>query len=440
MKSAPLLAMALLATTCFADTVQLTDGSRIEGTIKRESGGWAVTDSAGKVTHVGDDRVQLIEKGSSLTPAQLADQRLTSLRKTLDNLSDITAIIDRLNTFLAQHKGTPAAKEAEKDLAAWKDRQAKKLVKVAGQWVTPEQQAALVGKMVTMVDQARDLLKQGRMRDADAAITKLLAVDPNSPSALYLKGVLANRQDQAAEARKAFDRVRDLLPDHAPTLNNLGVILFKQRQYQGAVALFDMAMVAAPKSRTILDNMAEALNSLSPRDLNSTTVKRAIEHFKDQDKALAADMLKQGLYRWGSSWVNKDQEAELDKARAKIKDKLDALAAEYDKVRSRIDSIDDQIDANNREIERINRDRWVTDARGVSAQLPPPSIYYQLRRDNDSLKSEQSSLIDKLDQYKARARQIQQEMPFPQYTGAVKPIDVEGTPLVLPANAPKAKP
>ena len=52
----------LVVWPALADVVHLQDGTKIEGTIQREPGGWALTDKAGKLTHVSDDRVQSIEK------------------------------------------------------------------------------------------------------------------------------------------------------------------------------------------------------------------------------------------------------------------------------------------------------------------------------------------------------------------------------------------
>jgi tetratricopeptide (TPR) repeat protein len=438
MKFYPLL-IVLLCVACLGDVVELNDGSKVEGTIKRESGGWEVTQAGGKVVHLQDSEIKLIEKGNPLSPAEQANVRLASLRKGIDALSDIGVIIDRLNKFIDQNKAFPAADEAKKDLADWKEKQEKKLVKIAGKWVTPEEQAAMMGKVVGMVDEARDLVKQGRLREAEASVNKLLAMDANNVSGLYLKGVLSMRQDNIAEAAKAFEKVRDLLPDHAPTLNNLAVLMFrrKPRQTQGAVALLDMAMMAAPKSRAILDNMYEAKAALTKRDLANVTVKRALQHLAEQDAELAAQLKQQGLFRWGSSWVNKEQMDEVAKARDKIKDKLEAVKAEYEQVEARLRTIDDTMEANDRELARIDRDRTMTNNQGVSMQLPRPSAYYTLRRDNERLKSEETSLVGKLDEIIARGQKIQQEMPFPEFTGAMKIIDVEGTPLVLPAGAPK---
>lgn len=429
-----LLAM-LVASPCVADIVHLNDGGKVEGTIKRDAGGWLVTDAAGKTVKVDDANVKLIEKVSKLSPADLATGRLNSLRKATEGSTDVEQAVEKFTRFIAENKNAPAAvAEAEKDLATWKERRDRKLVKVGGNWVTPEEQSKLLEKLVTNIDRARNMLKEGRLRDAEAEVTTLLQLDPNNPSGLYLRGLLSLKQDKFPDARKAFDRLRELVPDHGPTLNNIGVLMHRQRQTQGALAMYDQAMQAMPNHRIILDNAAEALHALTEKEKTSTNAKKAIGRFNEQDRVLQQQMRKENLHRWGATYVTAEQYEEVKRAEEKIKDKLDALKADYDKLTDRINEIDRLIDSNAAQIARINRDRVITDGQGRQIQLQPPSIYYELKRENDRLEGEQRSLADQQRTFQARAAKIQQEMPVPAYTNVHRFIDVEGTPLVVPAG------
>jgi Tfp pilus assembly protein PilF len=434
------LLAVLLASPAFADVVHLKDGGKLEGTIKRDAGGWLVTDAAGKVTKVVDADVQLIQKVSTQSPNELGASKLTSLRRAIESSADPEQAIAKLTKFIDENKSAPAAvAEAEKDLATWKDRRDRKLVKVGGNWVTKEEQASLMEKLVSNVDRARNLLKEGRLRDADAEINALLQLDPNNPSGLYLRGVLALKQDKVADARKAFDRLRELVPDHGPTLNNLGVLLHRQRQTQGALAMYDLAMQAMPNHRIILDNVAEALHALSEKEKTATNAKKAASRFAEQDQVLQQQLLKEDLHRWGATYVTTKQFEEVQRAQEKIKDKLDSLKADYDKLTDRLNEIDGQIEANHAQLRRINADRTITDPSGRQIQLQPPSIYYELRRENDKLESEAARLVDQQKTFQARAAKIQQEMPVPGYTNVHRFIDVEGTPLVVPSGTKAEK-
>ncbi len=429
------LAVLFLIAPAFGDIVHLKDGTKIEGKLQRVSGGWSLTDAAGKVTQVEDGNVDLIEKISSLSDAELAASKLTSLRRASETVTDPKQAIERYQKFIEQTKDAATLADARKDLALWQDRADKKLVKVGGSWMTPVEQAAALAKAAESVEQVRDLYKQGRFHDADAIVAQLLALDPNQPSALYLQGVLAFKQGQTVPARKSFERLKELLPNHGPSLNNLAVIFWQQHQSIPAVATYDLAMAAAPGNRRILDNVAEAFNGLTETEKNSPVAKRAAKRFAEQDSDLQRKLSKDGLYRWGATYINKEQMDAVNKAQEKIKDKLDALAEEYQKIQGQIQEIDGRIQVNNRAIERINTDRWVTDNSGRSMQLPPPSAYYEFKRQNDQLKLEANTLVDRLSGFADRERLIRQESPVPAYTGQQRIIEVEGTPLVLPSDA-----
>jgi tetratricopeptide (TPR) repeat protein len=188
------------------------------------------------------------------------------------------------------------------------------MVKVGNQWMTPADQAALLAKSAAVIDQVRNLVKGGKYRDAEKQIDQLVTVDPANPAGYYLRGLVSFKQDQLGVAKKSFEKTKDLMADHGPTLNNLAVIAFKQKQWMGALSLYDLAMQGSPRSRTILDNVAEALNAVPPKERTGQQYQKALKRFQEQDVELQKEMLKEGLYRWGANWVPEKQRDELKKA------------------------------------------------------------------------------------------------------------------------------
>jgi len=305
------------------------------------------------------------------------------------------------------------------------------MIKVGNAWMTPAEQAAMLEKSVAVIDQVRDLIKSGKFRDADKQIDQLITVDPTNPAGHYLKGIVSFKQDQVGLAKKSFEKTRELLNDHGPTLNNLAVIAFKQKQWMAALSMYDLAMQATPRSRVILDNVAEALNAVPPNERNGQQYQKALKRFNEQDAELQKEMQKEGLYRWGATYVPAAQMDELKKAQEKIKEKLSALAQDYQRLADRAREIDSRIDTNNRSISRINNDSQRVDPNGRVITLRPPSIYYELKRENDSLRDEKVSVLNKMEGFQEKALRIQQDTPIPQFTGAQKMIEVEGTPLAV---------
>jgi tetratricopeptide (TPR) repeat protein len=254
-----LLIGLLGVTPALADTVILNDGTRLEGDVKRNNEGWVVIGPTGKMTQINAADVKSIQMTPD-TGAAANQERIATLRRSVENLTDLKAIIDRYDRFLATAPDAESKKAAEADLAEWRDRQDRGMVKLGSQWVNPSEKAKVQEQSLALAGQARDYLKQGRLKEAEPILDEAIKVDPGNASALYLKGVLAYRQDQFPQARKAFEDTLKLVPDHAPTLNNLAVTAYRQNQQGAAFHHYDRAMMVAPQDRLILANVAEALD------------------------------------------------------------------------------------------------------------------------------------------------------------------------------------
>src|SRR5438105_10765880 len=165
MRSTILIACLFLVSPALAYIVHMTDGSKLEGSLKREKGGWSVTDANGKVTIVADEKVESVQKVGNLSATDVAASKVASQRRAVEALGELNDIIDRWNKFIEQNKDTPAAEEGKKEVAIWKDRQDKGMVKVGNQWMTPADQAALLAKSAAVIDEVRNLIKSGKYRD-----------------------------------------------------------------------------------------------------------------------------------------------------------------------------------------------------------------------------------------------------------------------------------
>lgn len=424
------LAGSLLAVASLrADVIHLKDGTQIEGDVRKADGGWLVTIPGVAPQFLPGEKVASIELKGRTPDPDAADSRLASLRRAVEHLDDIPAILKRYEQFIDQNKGTPAGAEAKADVALWQERQSAGMVKYGSQWVTPAERDALAAKAYEVTGDARQLIRQGRLKEADALLAKVLAADAKNVSALYLKGVIALRQDQLPVARKSFEATDALAPNHAPTLNNLGVILWRQNQFVASINAYNQAMVASPENQQILNNVAEALHALSPKDQSTAVVKRATSRFQAQDHDLAQKLAASGWYRWGATWVTAAQLEQLKEAEKQVKTKLDALAGDFQSVQSKIAEIDSSIESNNRALRNIEASSYVQDAMGNIFRIGYPQVYFDIQRDTTGLQNKRVLEVRKLDQLRQQASRIQEQLPVPRYTGIQRPIGVEGTPL-----------
>jgi Tfp pilus assembly protein PilF len=421
----------LAGSSLFADVLHLKDGSKIEGTLKHTDDGWLVLNDGVKPVHVAADQVDSIElnaSGGSTLKAGM--ERLDSLRRSVEGLTDIPAIISRFQRFVDSNNDPASTAEAKKDLLLWQDRLNQKMVKVGSKWVSPEDRVKLTEQAGQNAETARQLIKQGRTKEADPILADVLAVDPNNATALYLTGLLRYQQEQVPAARKAFETVVPIVPNHAPTLNNLAVVLWRQHQYLPAIGNFDQAMLSAPVDKLILDNVAVAIQTLPPELAKNAITQKMLRHFNEQDQQLAESMSRQGMRRYGSVWVSEKDIERIKQEEKQTQDKLDQLAGDFDRSRQKIDQLAQTISDNTTQIHRIEANSVAVDPRtGIAAPVPYPSAYYDLVRDNQNAQRDRDAEVSKLDQMKKQAVDLQNSKPSQKNLGVMRLVGVEGTPI-----------
>jgi Tfp pilus assembly protein PilF len=435
-----------LSAPIWGEIVHLSDGTTLEGELRRTNDGWTVTAVDGKVTVIPAGQVQSIELKKSGPAASSADQGLASLRRAVANLSDPKRIVERYQSFLKQNAGSPIIKDAEQDLALWQDRLDKGLVKAGDQWVTPAQLAELQAKSMEAANQLRPLIAAGKLTEANSALDRALSVSPQNPSLLYLKGVITYRQLQLVPARTAYQAAETVIPDHAATHNNIAVILWKQRSQMQALGEYDKAMLASPLDRTILDNVTEALHALPQEHQKSDLTKRVVQHYQDQEVALEKALAAQGQYRWGSQWLDEKEFNKLRAAEKLIQDKIDALKKDSDDLQAKILKIASDIQ-NDKQLQQAiaNATMQIDPTSGRAYQLPLPQRYFDLDRDIRSMQVDQAMKQRQWADNQALILQQRKNMPVPKYLGVQKPFDVESmpggsanspAPVVAPATIP----
>jgi tetratricopeptide (TPR) repeat protein len=430
-----------LARSASGDVLILNDGTRVSGDVKKGDRGYSVTDTSGQLREFSRDAVRSIEVSSTSQPKDVEESKLASLRRSVEALSDLSAIIERFNRFVQTHQGTAVGTEAEGDLAVWRDRQAKGLVKVADKWVTPQERVDMIGQAISLADQARQLMKQNRVTEAQPLLDQALAIDPQNPTTLYLLGLIQYAQNKIPQARQSFEAVNKAVPDHPPTLNNLAVILARQNSAMAALNLYDSAMQAAPGTKAIIDNVAEALHGLPEQQRQNAVAKKVAHRFTDQDAQLQIALGQQGLFRWGATWVDQRTLDMLKAAEKEIKDKLDKMAADFDAAKTKVEDYDTQISETERTMRRMESSRYYRDAQGNLFTAPLPSGYYDLQRDLSSLKTDRDKQLKVLDGLRDSAVKIQAQLPVPRFSGVQQLIGPEGAPLIVPsASQPTSAP
>ena len=426
---AAMIAVLLAAMVARADIINLTDGTRIEGKIRKTTDGWAVTQQDGTVVNVDADKVASIEASRTADAVSIAEDRLQSLRRVAEHLSDISEIVSRYRKFIAETGDLKVAAEANADLQMWQSRLDQGLVKLGDQWISAEERRHRRELAQTEALPAKDLIVNYHYKEADKALQQALIDDPECATALYLQGVMFYKQEQISQARASFEAVNQIVADHAPTLNNLAVIAWRQKSFVVAMNYYDGAMMSAPQAKEILDNVAEALNVVPPENRHAPVVLQAVKLFAEQDALLQKSAAQQGMYRWGSTWVTAKQLEDLMAAEAKVKQQLDALQQQIDALQQKIGQIDAEMDQNKRAMDRLQSQCTFIDRNGNTIQMPLPDQYYQLKRDNDGLAGDRQPLVQQQTDLRNKAKDVMAQIPTPKFTGVQQIIGVDGVPV-----------
>jgi tetratricopeptide (TPR) repeat protein len=423
-----------------AAVIVTADGRRIEGKISRVDGGWQITQADGTRVTVASADVASMEAGSMADSPSVAADRLASLRRVSEHLTDLNDIISRYEKFVAQINDPSVQAQGKQDLALWHQRQDQGLVKLGDQWITPQAREQRRSSAEAEAMPAADLIRAYRYAEADKVLRQAVLDDPQSATAFYLQGVSLYKQEQVSMARKSFEAVLQILPNHAPTLNNLAVISWRQKSFVVAMNFYDQAMMASPMAKPILDNVAEALNAIPPENRLAPVVQQGATLFAEQDTELQKAAAQQGLYRWGSGWVTAQQLADLKAAEARVQQQLDALQAQYDALQAKVVDTDTEIEKNQREMARLEALSIGSNQNGVTIALPPPPAYYELQADNDKLKIDMKGLQQQQQDLKTKARDVQKDLPMPKFTGVQQILGVEAMPVRDGMTTPSTQP
>ncbi|MBC8106203.1 MAG: tetratricopeptide repeat protein [Anaerolineae bacterium] len=425
-----LIALLIASRGLLADTIILTDGTRLEGDVKKTDKGWTIVTSDGQTVEVLAEKVKSIQLGEDATTGtpQRATADLKSLRRSVENLSDLNIIIDRLNRFIEQNKDTPAATEAQKDLLVWQDRFDRDLVKLGSKWVTRHERSEFANQALWMSDQARELIAQGRHRDGIALITQALEADLECAPALYLLGAVEYQNNHLPQARKCFEAVLAQRIDHASSLNNIAVILWRQNARIPALTYYDKAITAAPGNKLILDNVAVALAALSDDQRKHKTAHVLLGKFTEQDKRLQESMAAKGWYRWGTLWIDEEAKQKLRDQEKDFDDRVSAVLEPVEDDREQLRQLDERLTYVQARIHRIFMNTPVPFPGFI--RMPFPPVYFELQKEEDRLLLERTGLATKVELADAEILRIKAQMPKPNFGGTQKVIGVEGTPAM----------
>ncbi|MCZ8251901.1 MAG: tetratricopeptide repeat protein [Hylemonella sp.] len=107
------------------------------------------------------------------------------------------------------------------------------------------------------------LLREGKLAEAQTRVERLLAAQPRDPQLRLYKGVIQRETGRANEALATFSKLSEDHPELPEPYNNLAVIYAAQGQYDKARVVLEKALRTHPSYATAHDNLTDVYARLA---------------------------------------------------------------------------------------------------------------------------------------------------------------------------------
>lgn len=124
---------------------------------------------------------------------------------------------------------------------------------------------------------AQQLIQAGKYDEAEPLVKRILAFNNNSPTGLYLMGVLELERGARVQAESQLRRCIKIAPRHFGALANLGNLLLGSGKSTEALTWYRAAIKLQPDNHALLYNTGQCLRTLGRFDEAIATYRRALK-------------------------------------------------------------------------------------------------------------------------------------------------------------------
>jgi tetratricopeptide (TPR) repeat protein len=250
-------------------------------------------------------------------------------------------------------------------------------------------------------------------------LAPILTENPHNAPALYLQGISYFDLEQLANSRKSLEAANAVAPRNGPVLNNLAVVLYRQKQFPSALGYYDQALLAMPANTQILDNVIEAMNSLPDADRQAVIAQRLAKLAADQDATAQKTMAAKGLHRWGSTWIDQSQSDQIQAAQQTIGRQVSNLQTQISALDQQLVSMRTTVDQNTILMQQIQASSIARDPNtgNVIFLAYPPEYYTMLNTNSNLYGAIQSGQSREANLNQEITKVQQQPLPVPKFTG-----------------------
>jgi len=253
-----------------ADTLTLTDGTTLQGSVMKSSDRYWIETPDGKSRFIPADQVKQWTKdseGATATATGPADSRKLTFSATkarAESGDTPLGAVALWQTFIDSNPSDPDIAQGKVELERWKKMAEDGAEKINGRWVTGPELKTIYDKAEALFTEAEDLMTQDKTIQAVKKLEEAVKIYPNAYGAQSFLGYISLTSHKEDDAIQYFNACLKLKPNAVDALNNLGITLLAKKQWaQGIEKIRQAAEVE--DTRSVAVNLNRAL-AIAPPD------------------------------------------------------------------------------------------------------------------------------------------------------------------------------
>src|SRR4030095_14283810 len=119
----------------------------------------------------------------------------------------------------------------------------------------PPKAAQQTNDATSALTEAANLLKAGKLEEAEALTRRVVSGAPGNPNAHILLGVILDQRGREVEAEREYREALRLQPNNVSALANLGVLLAHTKRLDQAIETFELVVKIQPTQPQAVFNL-----------------------------------------------------------------------------------------------------------------------------------------------------------------------------------------
>jgi S1-C subfamily serine protease len=260
-----ILFLLLAATSARADTLQLKDGTTLEGKVIPQGDRYWIKPSDGESRMIAKADVTQWTHGDSAESrgATGSTADFAATKSKADRLDVPLAAVALWQSFIDENAASPDLAAAKKEKALWQQRVDDHAEHIHGKWVSGDERKALLEKTNALMNDANRLMASHQTLQAVSKLQDILKLYPDHFAANFWLGLINLQQEKYDKAETNLATAVRLKPDSPEALTDYAIVLNFRKEYEKSV-LTALKAAQIKDTREVVQNLVNSIAYAPP--------------------------------------------------------------------------------------------------------------------------------------------------------------------------------